>query len=119
MVLGPAQGESRTLWCFFLLPLSRESGTLKCAMPALTAQTSGEATMYPKPSEEIRSVKLKTMAIGHKHVVITTTDDIIYTMGSSPCYGELGYGDGLMRSSTSFKAVGPLDAVPAFCVAAG
>eukprot|EP00035_Acanthoeca_spectabilis_P020845 m.434863 g.434863 ORF g.434863 m.434863 type:complete len:581 (-) comp17780_c0_seq1:1385-3127(-) len=82
-------------------------------------KSSGEATMYPKPSEEIRSVKLKMMAVGNKHVVITTADGMTYTMGSSPCYGELGYGDGVMRSSTSFKEVEPIKGVPVIGISAG
>ena len=45
--------------------------------------------------------------LGHKHVVLATNNNT-YALGSSPCYGELGYGDGEKRSSTLFKPMAPI-----------
>lgn len=82
-------------------------------------KSSGEATMYPKIYHEgMSEEKLQHMGLGHKHVVLATSNNT-YALGSSPCYGELGYGDGEKRSSTVFRPMGSIGPVPILGVACG
>ena len=49
---------------------------------------------------------LNCMSVGRKHVaLVINSPNETYTMGSSPCYGELGYGEGIGKSSTTFNPV--------------
>jgi len=83
-------------------------------------KSSGEATMYPKPYEEFGGQTPNHMAIGMKHVVMAADGTSTWSMGSSPCYGELGYGaDVERRSSTHYQQVGPLNSIPIVGVACG
>eukprot|EP00041_Stephanoeca_diplocostata_P030608 m.932265 g.932265 ORF g.932265 m.932265 type:complete len:585 (-) comp23787_c1_seq12:1873-3627(-) len=83
-------------------------------------KTSGEATMYPKPSSEILDIQLNQMSVGAKHVVLSANaNHEAWSMGSSPCYGELGYGEDEGKSSTKFKKIGPLENVPVLDIACG
>jgi len=75
--------------------------------------------MYPKPSEEIRNAKIRHLSVGHKHVVVTTDDGQTFAQGSSPCYGELGFGVGEQRSSSSFSKVETLAGVNVLGIACG
>lgn len=82
-------------------------------------KTSGEANMYPKKYNEMMGDALEKFDIGMKHVV-TATVGMPYALGSSPCYGELGLGEGeLSRSTTAFKAMAPIANVPIIDIACG
>lgn len=81
-------------------------------------KSSGEATMYPKVYSEGMGEPLTQLGLGNKHVVLGT-ESAVYSLGSSPCYGELGYGEGEKRSSTVFKPMGPVAEVPIIGVACG
>jgi alpha-tubulin suppressor-like RCC1 family protein len=54
-------------------------------------KSSGEATMYPKIYTEGMGEPPRFIGVGNKHVCIGT-DSNVYSLGSSPCYGELGHG---------------------------
>lgn len=84
---------------------------------------SGEATMYPKPLQEIATTVVGPFAIGQKHCVAVTKDGT-YSWGASPCYGELGLGEGGAdgkggRSSTTPQQVLPLADIPVIDVSCG
>jgi alpha-tubulin suppressor-like RCC1 family protein len=82
-------------------------------------KASGEATMYPKRYEDISSVAPEVFDVGMKHVLVSDGTNT-FSMGASPCYGELGYGESIAgRSSTVFQPAGPLNGIPVIGIACG
>ena len=79
---------------------------------------TGEATMYPKPWYDLAPFLVSTVGVGAKHTVAMTEQGCI-SFGASPCYGELGYGEGVSRSSTVPKRVAGLDGVNIIATACG
>lgn len=69
-------------------------------------KSNSDATMYPKRYEDLVGSRIDCLGIGRKHVVVGT-DSGNYALGSSPCYGELGYGDAQSKTSTTFKPMEP------------
>ena len=43
------------------------------------------------------------------HSIVVAADDAVISWGPSPTYGELAYGEGESKSSTTAKKVRPLD----------
>ncbi|XP_041479939.1 protein RCC2 homolog [Lytechinus variegatus] len=72
------------------------------------AKTSGEATMYPKPVHDLIGWKVRSMGCSNHSIVIAADDDVI-SWGPFPTYGELAYGEGDPRSSTTAKRSRPLE----------
>lgn len=69
--------------------------------------------MSPKYSDEERADLENPLTHMANHTVQRRS------MGSSPCYGELGYGEDEGKSSTKFKKMGPLENVPVLDIACG
>lgn len=73
---------------------------------------SGEATMYPKPVQDLMGWKIRSVGCSKTSVVVAA-DDSVVSWGPSPTYGELGYGlkKGGQKSSTNPKIVDPLEGI--------
>ncbi|KAK3239804.1 hypothetical protein CYMTET_50294 [Cymbomonas tetramitiformis] len=84
-------------------------------------KSTGEANMYPKPVYDLNGWNVRSISCGNTST-ICAADEAIITWGSSPTYGELGYGDpdtGAPKSSTVPKLVDVLQGVIAHTVSAG
>lgn len=74
-------------------------------------KTSGEATMYPKMSQDVQGWKVRSMGASYRSIVVAA-DESLVSWGPSPTYGELCYGgDGRIKSSTTAKEVKPLEGI--------
>lgn len=81
-------------------------------------KSSGEATMYPKNVPDLCGWKINAVACANRSIFVIA-DDMCISWGPSPTYGELGYGEGKSKSSTTAQEVKTLDGIHAFEVACG
>eukprot|EP00057_Strongylocentrotus_purpuratus_P026982 XP_011681456.1 PREDICTED: protein RCC2 homolog [Strongylocentrotus purpuratus] len=72
------------------------------------AKTTGEATMYPKPVQDLSGWNVRSIGCSN-HSIVVAADDAIISWGPSPTYGELAYGEADSKSSTVAKKARPLD----------
>jgi alpha-tubulin suppressor-like RCC1 family protein len=79
---------------------------------------SGEANMYPKLSDEVSGWKIRSISCGQTSTCVASGTSLI-TWGPSPCFGELGYGEGNKKSSTVSDSVTDLEDATCFQVASG
>ena len=73
---------------------------------------SGEATMSPTIVDQVSNWRIKSVSAGNTSTICYATcfeESKIISWGSSPTFGELGYGENEIRSSTTSKAVEYLD----------
>jgi hypothetical protein len=81
---------------------------------------SGEANMYPMPVEDVMRLKVRSIASGNTSTILASEDDTLVSWGASPTFGELGYGDGAERkSSTKPEYVSELKGAQVLQVAMG
>ncbi|BFZ23016.1 hypothetical protein BsWGS_26055 [Bradybaena similaris] len=81
-------------------------------------KTSGEANMYPKLVQDLCGWKIRSIGTGNKSIVVAA-DESVVSWGPSPCFGELGYGEGGIKSSTVPKEVKPLEGIYVHSVTCG
>uniref|UniRef100_A0A0B6ZY47 Protein RCC2 homolog n=1 Tax=Arion vulgaris TaxID=1028688 RepID=A0A0B6ZY47_9EUPU len=81
-------------------------------------KTSGEANMYPKLVQDLCGWKVRSIGTSNKSIVVAA-DESVVSWGPSPCFGELGYGEGGIKSSTVPKEVKPLDGIYIYHVSCG
>ncbi|XP_002737524.1 protein RCC2-like [Saccoglossus kowalevskii] len=81
-------------------------------------KTTGEATMYPKPVQDLTGWKIRSVGCSN-HSIVIAADDSVISWGPSPTYGELGYGDHGAKSSTQPKEIKLLDGINIHSVACG
>lgn len=81
-------------------------------------KSSGEATMYPKNVQDLCGWRVKTVSCANRSIFVIAEDTCI-SWGPSPTYGELGYGEGKSKSSTTPQEVKSLDGVHAMDIACG
>uniref|UniRef100_A0A6G1S701 Protein RCC2 n=2 Tax=Aceria tosichella TaxID=561515 RepID=A0A6G1S701_9ACAR len=71
-------------------------------------KSSGEATMYPKNVQDLCGWRISHVACANRSIFVVAEDTCI-SWGPSPTYGELGYGDGKSKSSTTPNEVKTLE----------
>ncbi|KAK3789102.1 hypothetical protein RRG08_029851 [Elysia crispata] len=81
-------------------------------------KTSGDATMYPKLVQDLSGWKIRSIGTSNKSIVIAA-DESVVSWGPSPCFGELGYGETGIKSSTIPKEVKPLEGLYVHQVSCG
>lgn len=81
-------------------------------------KSSGEATMYPKNVQDLCGWRISHVACGNRSIFVVAEDTCI-SWGPSPTYGELGYGEGKSKSSTTPTEVKTLEGVHIIKVACG
>lgn len=79
---------------------------------------AGEATMYPKPVNDLSGWTIRQAACGNRSIVVLADQSVI-SWGPSPTYGELGYGENKAKSSTTPQEVKPLDNIHIHSVSCG
>ncbi|XP_031554442.1 protein RCC2-like [Actinia tenebrosa] len=81
---------------------------------------SGEASMYPKPVQDLCGWKVRSVGCSKTSIVVAA-DESVVSWGPSPTNGELGYGlkKGGFKSSTNPKIVEPLDGIYIHTVTCG
>ncbi|XP_033107649.1 protein RCC2-like isoform X2 [Anneissia japonica] len=82
------------------------------------AKTTGEATMYPKPVQDLNGWNIRSVGCSNRSIVIAADESLI-SWGPSPTYGELGYGENGPRSSTCAKEVKTVEGIFIHSVACG
>lgn len=73
-------------------------------------KSSGEATMYPKHVQDLCGWRMREVACANRSIVVVADESCI-SWGPSPTYGELGYGEGRGKSSTTPLEVKVLEGV--------
>lgn len=81
-------------------------------------KSSGEATMYPKVVQDLCGWKITSLSCANRSIFLAAEGACV-SWGSSPTYGELGYGEGRAKSSTIPDEVKSLDGVYILHVACG
>lgn len=81
-------------------------------------KSSGEATMYPKNVQDLSGWRIRAVSCANRSIFVAAEESCI-SWGPSPTYGELGYGEGKSKSSTTPSEVRTLDGVHAIDVACG
>lgn len=81
-------------------------------------KSSGEATMYPKTVQDLCGWRIKAVSCANRSIFVIA-DDTCISWGPSPTYGELGYGEGKSKSSTTPQEVKTLDGIHVADVACG
>ncbi|XP_077998903.1 protein RCC2-like [Glandiceps talaboti] len=81
-------------------------------------KTTGEATMYPKPVQDLTGWKIRCVGCSN-HSIVIAADDSVISWGPAPTYGELGHGDNAPKSSTQPKEVKLLEGVFIHSVSCG
>lgn len=81
-------------------------------------KSSGEATMYPKNVPDLCGWKINAVACANRSIFVIA-DETCISWGPSPTYGELGYGEGKSKSSTTPQEVKTLDGIHASDVSCG
>jgi len=81
-------------------------------------KSSGDATMYPKPVQDLCGWNINSISCANKSIMIAS-DDTVITWGPSPTYGELCYGECRDKSSTTPKEAKPLEGMRIKEVACG
>lgn len=79
---------------------------------------TGEATMYPKLVQDLGGWKVRSVGCCFRSIVVAA-DESVVSWGPSPTYGELGYGENKMKSSTVAQEVKLLDGIHIHDVACG
>ncbi|GBN14918.1 Protein RCC2 [Araneus ventricosus] len=79
---------------------------------------TGEATMYPKPVQDLVGWQVRDVGCSNCSIVCVADESVI-SWGPSPTYGELGYGESRPKSSTTPQEVKPLDGIHVHNVACG
>ncbi|KAH8042715.1 hypothetical protein HPB51_025547 [Rhipicephalus microplus] len=78
----------------------------------------GEATMYPKPIQDLTGWHIRGIGCSNKSIVVLADESVI-SWGPHPTYGELGYGEGRQKSSTTPQEVRLLEGIHVHAVACG
>ncbi|XP_066591146.1 protein RCC2 homolog isoform X1 [Prorops nasuta] len=60
---------------------------------------TGEANMYPKPIQDLSGWEIRCVGVSNTSVVVAADESVI-AWGSSPTFGELGFGE-MRKSSTT------------------
>lgn len=81
-------------------------------------KSSGEATMYPKVVQDLCGWKISSLSCANRSIFLAAEGACV-SWGPSPTYGELGYGEGRAKSSTTPDEVKTLDGVYVQQVACG
>lgn len=81
-------------------------------------KSSGEATMYPKVVQDLCGWKISSLSCANRSIFLAAEGSCV-SWGPSPTYGELGYGEGRAKSSTTPDEVKTLDNVHVLHVACG
>ncbi|XP_046381078.1 protein RCC2-like [Haliotis cracherodii] len=81
-------------------------------------KTTGEAAMYPKLVHDLTGWKIRSVGCCNRSIVLSADESVI-SWGPSPTFGELGYGENKMRSSTTPQEVKLLDGVHVHAIACG
>lgn len=81
-------------------------------------KSSGEATMYPKNVQDLCGWKITAVSCANRSIFVIA-DETCISWGPSPTYGELGYGEGKSKSSTTPQEVKTLEGVHINDVACG
>ncbi|XP_023210764.1 protein RCC2 homolog [Centruroides sculpturatus] len=81
-------------------------------------KTTGEATMYPKPIQDLAGWQIRDIGCSNRSLVVVADESVI-SWGPSPTYGELGYGDNRPKSSPNPQEVKPLDGIHIHSVSCG
>lgn len=81
-------------------------------------KSSGDATMYPKPIQDLCGWSIKKVACSNKSIVVAADESLI-SWGPSPTYGELGYGENKNKSSTTPQEVKLLEGIHIMDVSCG
>ncbi|GFS46697.1 protein RCC2 homolog [Nephila pilipes] len=79
---------------------------------------AGEATMYPKPVQDLVGWSVREIGCCNCSIVCVADESVI-SWGPSPTYGELCYGESRPKSSTTPQEVKPLDGIHIHSVACG
>lgn len=79
---------------------------------------TGEAAMYPKLVQDLSGWRIRCIGCCNKSIVIAA-DDSVVSWGSSPTYGELGYGENKNKSSTVPQEVKTLDGIFVHSISCG
>ncbi|PVD35390.1 hypothetical protein C0Q70_02352 [Pomacea canaliculata] len=82
------------------------------------SKPTGEATMYPKLVQDLSGWKIRSIGCCYRSIVVAA-DDSVVSWGPSPTYGELGYGENKLKSSTVPQEVKLLDGTYVHSVACG
>ncbi|XP_051161683.1 protein RCC2 homolog [Leptopilina boulardi] len=78
---------------------------------------TGEANMYPKPIQDLSGWDIRCVGCSQTSVVVAADDSVI-AWGSSPTYGELGFGE-MRKSSTTPMEVKALEGLYITAVTCG
>lgn len=78
----------------------------------------GEATMYPKPIQDLTGWNVRDIGCSNKSIVVLADESVI-SWGPHPTYGELGYGEGRQKSSTTPQEVRLLEGIHVHTVTCG
>lgn len=81
-------------------------------------KSSGEATMYPKNVQDLCGWRISAVSCANRSIFVVA-DATCISWGPSPTYGELGYGEGKSKSSTTPQEVKTLDGCHIKSVACG
>lgn len=81
-------------------------------------KSSGEATMYPKVVQDLCGWKITSLSCANRSIFLASEGACV-SWGPSPTFGELGYGEGRAKSSTTPDEVKTLDGVHVMRVACG
>jgi len=81
-------------------------------------KSSGEATMYPKNVQDLCGWRVTAVSCANRSIFVIADGSCI-SWGPSPTYGELGYGEGKSKSSTTPQEVKTLDGIDIKSVACG
>lgn len=81
-------------------------------------KSSGEATMYPKNVQDLCGWRIRQVTCGNKSIFVLAEESCI-SWGPSPTYGELGYGEGKSKSSTTPQEVRTLENIHVLDAACG
>ena len=81
-------------------------------------KSSGEATMYPKNVQDLCGWRVSEVACANRSIVVIAEDTCI-SWGPSPTYGELCYGEGKSKSSTTPQEAKTLEGVRFMGLACG
>lgn len=81
-------------------------------------KSTGEAAMYPKNVQDLSGWRIRSGGCCNR-VIVMAADDSVVSWGPSPTYGELGYGDEKIKSSSYAQEIKPLAGIYIHSVACG
>ncbi|KAA8497085.1 Protein RCC2 [Porphyridium purpureum] len=82
------------------------------------AKQGGEVTTYPKPIYDLQQWTIHSIGVSYTSTVIAADNSVI-SFGPSPAFGELGYGAGKSKSSTTPQKMESMDGMMTKQVAVG